>query len=210
MFAPEGNVFMTTVTVDLSTPSTKIKNRKLAQWTEEIAQLCKPDQVVICDGSPEEYQEMLRLMIQTGTAIPVNPAKRPNSILVRSNPADVARVEDRTYICSARKEDAGPTNNWESPAIMKEKLTKLYAGSMVGRTMYVIPYSMGPIGSPIAKIGVEITDSPYVVANMHIMSRVGSRVLAVLGTDGDFVKGLHSIGAPLQANEQDHTWPCNA
>src|SRR3954465_5425090 len=201
---------MTTVTVDLSTPSTKIKNRRLAQWIEEIAQLCKPDQVSICNGSAEEYQEMLRLMIQSGTAIPLNPAKRPNSVLIRSNPADVARVEDRTFICSNRKEDAGPTNNWEAPAVMKEKLSKLYAGSMVGRSMYVIPYSMGPIGSPIAKIGVEITDSPYVVANMHIMARVGSRVLDVLGTDGDFVKALHSVGAPLQANEQDHTWPCNA
>jgi phosphoenolpyruvate carboxykinase (GTP) len=201
---------MTTVTVELSTPSTKIKNGKLALWIEETAQLCKPNHVVVCDGSHEEYQEMLRLMIQSGTAIPLNPAKRPNSILVRSNPADVARVEDRTFICSERKEDAGPNNNWEAPAVMKDKLTRLYSGCMVGRTMYVIPYSMGPIGSHIAKIGVEITDSPYVVANMHIMSRVGSPVLEVLGTDGDFVKGMHSVGAPLQPNEQDSAWPCNA
>jgi phosphoenolpyruvate carboxykinase (GTP) len=201
---------MTTVTVDISTPSTKIKNSKLAQWIDQIAQLCKPDQVQVCDGSAAEYQEMLRLMIQSGTAIPLNPATRPNSVLIRSNPADVARVEDRTFICSERKENAGPTNNWEAPAVMKEKLTNLYAGSMVGRTLYVIPYSMGPIGSPIAKIGVEITDSPYVVANMHIMARVGTRVLDVLGTDGDFVKALHSLGAPLQANQQDSTWPCNA
>ncbi len=185
------------------------KNEKLLQWVEEMTRLCKPECVHWCDGSEGEYQAMVRLMIDAGVAIPLDPAKRPNSIYVRSTPADVARVEDRTFICCHSKDDAGPTNHWRDPAEMKSILTKLFDGAMAGRTMFVVPYCMGPIESPLAGFGVELTDSPYVVVNMHIMARVGRQVLDALGAEGEFVKGLHSVGAPLQANDPDTAWPSN-
>ncbi len=186
-------------------------NPKVLAFVNEAKALFKPDDVHWCDGSREEFQAMLKLLVDCGTAIWLDPEKRPNSILVRSDPVDVARVEDQTYICSEKKEDAGPTNNWFDPAEMKVTLTKLYDGAMAGRTMYVLPYSMGPIGSPIAGIGVMVTDSAYAVANMHIMTRVGAKVWDALGQSDDFVRGMHTVGYPLPTpTSVDVPWPCNA
>src|SRR5690554_62542 len=186
-----------------------LKHEKLIKWVEEVAELTKPDAIVVADGSAEHYQQLVDEMVASGLATPLNPDKKPGSIAFFSDPSDVARIENRTYIASETQEAAGPTNNWIDPKELKETMSELYDGCMQGRTLYVIPFSMGPVGSDIAKIGVELTGSPYVVTNMDIMTRVGTKVLDVLGTDGEFVPCLHSVGKPLAKGESDNgQWPC--
>ncbi len=184
----------------------EVKNKMLSNWIKEVTDMCTPDDIYICNGSKDEYDQMVKQLLDSGIAIPLD--KRPNSFLFRSDPSDVARVEDNTYISTPTQEEAGPTNNWLAPDELKKTMKDLYKGCMKGRTMYVIPFSMGPIGSPISKIGIEISDSPYVVINMHIMTRVSDRVLELLGTDGEFIPCLHSIGAPLEEGQEDSKWPC--
>jgi phosphoenolpyruvate carboxykinase (GTP) len=198
---------MTTSAVQGSAAPTQ--HARLLAWVDEVAQLTQPDRVEWCDGSPDEWNRITHLLVDSGTFVHLDPAKKVNSFWCRSDPSDVARVEDRTYICSLDEQDAGPTNNWMAPDLMKATLTELFRGSMRGRTMYVIPFCMGPLTAENPQLGVEVTDSPYVVVSMHIMTRMGSKALELFGADAEFVPGLHSVGAPLEPGQADVPWPCN-